>query len=67
MKIDAIALAKKIQIKFKTYQHQKQFSQIAKLITFAFQVLPSEYNQQIFGYIPHIFRQVILEDFFLFL
>jgi len=64
METDAIALAKKIQTQFETYQHQKQFAQIAKLITFAFQVLPREYNQQIFGYIPQIFRQVTVKDFF---
>ena len=62
MKIDAIALAKKIQLKLQTYRHEQQFSEIAKLITFAFQTIPNEYNQQIFGYIPQIFRQVILED-----
>ena len=64
METDAIAIAKKIQIKFQSYKQQKEFSQIAKLITFAFQVLPKEYNQQIFGYIPSLFRQVSLKDYF---
>lgn len=62
METDAIALAQKIQLKFASYKQQSEFSQIAKLITFSFQVLPREYNQQIFGYIPHIFRQVTLKD-----
>lgn len=63
MKIDAIALARKIQAQLEIYQQQKQFSQIGKLITFALQVLPSKYNQQIFGYIPELLRQVVIKDF----
>ncbi|MEM7592158.1 MAG: hypothetical protein AAF383_11675 [Cyanobacteria bacterium P01_A01_bin.83] len=62
MKIDAIALAKKIQTQLNIYQQQQQFSQIAKLITFALQVLPTEYNLQIFGDIPALFRQVEIKD-----
>ncbi len=64
METDAIALAKKIQLQFETYKHRQQFSQIAELITVALQVLPREYNQQIFGYIPQLFRQVTLKDSF---
>ena len=62
METDAIALAQKIQSQFEIYQRQQQFSQMAKLITVALQVLPQEYNQQIFGYIPALFRQVTLND-----
>lgn len=64
METDAIALAKKIQTQFELYKHQRQFSQIAKLITVALQVLPREYNQQIFGYIPELFQQVTLKESF---
>ena len=63
MKIDAIALAKKTQAQLKIYQQQQQYSQIAKLITFALQVLPSEYNRQIFGDIPTLFRLVKIKDY----
>ncbi len=60
MKIDAIALAKKFQRKFREHQQNGRYSQIADVITCALQILPSEYNRQIFGYIPGIFRQVEL-------
>ncbi|MGF1587654.1 MAG: hypothetical protein ACFCU7_00150 [Pleurocapsa sp.] len=61
MSEDAIALAKKIKIQFEYCQKQRQYSQIAKLITYALQVIPSNYNQQIFGYIPNLFSQVELD------
>ncbi|MBE9047932.1 hypothetical protein IQ255_26665 [Pleurocapsales cyanobacterium LEGE 10410] len=60
MNTDAIALAKKIKLYLENYQRQEQFSHIAKLITYALEVIPSEYNRQIFGYIPNIFREVEL-------
>ncbi len=58
---DAIALAKKIKIQFEHCQKRRQYSQMAKLITYALQVIPSDYNQQIFGYIPNLFSQVELD------
>ncbi len=61
MNEDAIALAKKIKIRLEYYQKQRQYSQIAKLITYSLQLLPSNYNQQIFGYIPNLFSQVELD------
>ncbi|MEM8673042.1 MAG: hypothetical protein AAGF83_04115 [Cyanobacteria bacterium P01_G01_bin.67] len=63
MKIDAIALAKKIQTQLQIYQQHQQFSQIAQLITFALQVLPSDYNRKIFGDIPTLFREVEIKDY----
>jgi len=63
MALDAIALAQKIKYQFEQYRAEKQFTQIAKLLTYALQVLPVEYNLQIFGYIPDLFRQVELYDY----
>lgn len=60
MNTQAIALAQKIQYSFEKYRQQEQFSYIAKLITYAFSVVPKNYNRQIFGYIPNIFREVEL-------
>jgi len=62
MVIDAIALAQKIKYQFEQYKAEKQFTQVAKLLAYALQILPREYNQQIFGYIPGIFRQIELHD-----
>lgn len=56
--MDTLTVAKSIQEKFIQLKQEKNFSEIAKLITYAFQVNPKEYNQQIFGYIPQIFREV---------
>lgn len=61
MKVDAIALARKFKTKFEEQKQQGQFAQVAKLITCSLQLIPSEYNRQIFGYIPGIFRQVELD------
>ena len=58
--VDAIAVAKKFKLQLKKYQRQRQFSQIADLVTYALKILPSDYNRQIFGYIPGLFRQVEL-------
>lgn len=58
MKIDAIALAKVIKIKFEQLKQDKNFPEIAKLITYSLQAIPKQYNIQIFGYIPNIFREV---------
>ncbi|MEL6927815.1 MAG: hypothetical protein AAFO95_04170 [Cyanobacteria bacterium J06600_6] len=63
MEPDAIALAKKIKYQFEQYQQQQQFEQLAKLLTYALQILPQAYNRQIFGYIPGIFRQVEIYDY----
>ncbi len=60
MDTDAIALAKKIQMQFKILKEQKQYADIAKLITYAWQVNPSHFNRQIFGYLPGIFREIEL-------
>ncbi len=57
---DAIALAKKIQIQFEIFKQQKQYQHIAKLISYAWQVNPSHFNHQIFGYLPGIFREIEL-------
>ena len=62
MTTEAIALAQKIKNQFEKYQSQQQFDLIARLITYGLQALPREYNQQIFGYIPHIFRQIEIAD-----
>lgn len=62
MATDAIALAKKIKRQFDSYKAQQQYKQIALLITSALEILPREYNQQIFGYIPRIFREIELHD-----
>ena len=61
MKANAIALARKFKTQFEELQQQNQFARIAQLITCSLQLIPSEYNQQIFGYIPGIFRQVELD------
>ena len=58
--VDAIAIAKKFELQLEEYKQQRQFSQIANLITCAFKILPNDYNRQIFGYIPGLFRQVEL-------
>ncbi|MDJ0567678.1 MAG: hypothetical protein QNJ53_01410 [Pleurocapsa sp. MO_192.B19] len=60
MNTDSITLAKKINSQFLDFKQQKQFSNIAKLLTYALQVNSSHYNQQIFGYIPQIFREIEL-------
>jgi hypothetical protein len=60
MDIDSITLAKDIKNKFEYFKKQRQFSHIAKLITYALQVNLNHCNQQIFGYIPKIFREVEL-------
>ena len=57
-----IALAKKVQAQFNIYQQQKQYAQIAKLITFALGILPNQYNRAIFGYIPYLFKQITIQD-----
>lgn len=62
MTTDAIALAQKVKHQFEEYKAQQQFKEIAQLIASALQILPREYNQQIFGYIPQIFRQIELKD-----
>ncbi|MGL4883975.1 MAG: hypothetical protein ACRC8K_23390 [Waterburya sp.] len=62
MDTEAIALAHKIQSQFEIFKQQRQFTKIAKLLTYALQVIPSQYNKQIFGYIPSIFREVIILD-----
>jgi hypothetical protein len=62
MTTDAIALAQKVKRQFEEYKAQQQFEEIAQLIASALQMLPREYNQQIFGYIPQIFRQIELRD-----
>ena len=61
MKANAIALARKFKTQFEELQQQNQFARIAQLITCSLQLIPSEYNRQIFGYIPGIFRQVELD------
>lgn len=60
MKVDAIALAKKFKLQFEECKKEKRFSRIADLIACALQILPSDYNRQIFGYIPGIFREIEL-------
>jgi hypothetical protein len=62
MTIDAIALAQKVKCQFEEYKVQQQFKEIAQLIPSALQILPREFNQQIFGYIPKIFRQIEIHD-----
>jgi hypothetical protein len=62
MNSEAIALAKKIQSQFEIFKQQKQFTQIAKLLTYALQVNPRHYNRQIFGHIPSIFREIVVLD-----
>jgi hypothetical protein len=62
MVTDAIALARKVQRQFEEYKAQQQFKAIAQLITSALEILPREYNQRIFGYIPQIFRQLEVND-----
>ena len=60
MNTDAIALAKKIKMQFKILKKQKQYTNIAKLITYAWQVNPSRFNRQIFSYLRGIFREIEL-------
>lgn len=60
MKVDAIALARKFKLQFEKYQQERRFSGIADTISCALQILPSDYNRQIFGYIPGIFREIEL-------
>ena len=61
MDIDSITLAKDIKNKFDYLKKQGQFSNIAKLIAYALQVNLNHHNQQTFGYIPKIFREVELK------
>ena len=63
MAVDEIALAKKVKSQFERLRSQQQFKSVAKLLTYALQILPSEYNRQIFGYIPGIFRQVEIRNY----
>ena len=60
MNTNAIALAHKIELYLEKYQQQRDFYNIAKLITYALGTIPSNYNRQIFGYIPNLFREVEL-------
>jgi hypothetical protein len=62
MTTDAIALAQKVKQQFEKFKAQRQFEELAQLIASSLQILPREYNQQIFGYIPQIFRQIELKD-----
>lgn len=62
MNSEAIALADKIQIQFEILKQQKQYTQIAQLLTYALQINPRQYNQQIFGHIPSIFREIVILD-----
>ena len=57
---DSIALVENIQSKFEYFKQQKQFYNIAKLLTYSLKVNSRQYNQQIFGYIPKIFREIEL-------
>lgn len=55
---NSIALAENIQSKLEYFKQQKQFHNIAKLLTYALKVNSKSENQRIFGYIPKIFREV---------
>ena len=61
MKVNAIALARKFKTQFEKLKQQRQFTRIAELISCSLQLIPSEYNRQIFGYIPGIFRQIEID------
>ncbi len=59
MSTDEIAIAaQKIQARFQKLKQDRDFPQIAKLITYSFQAITQQYNKQIFGYLPQIFREV---------
>ncbi len=60
MNIAQLTVAKNIDDKFKQLKQQENFPELAKLIAYAFQVNSKESNQQIFGYIPKIFREVAI-------
>ena len=50
--------AKNIKKQFIELQQKSQYSDIARLITHAFEVNSTASNKEIFGYIPRIFREV---------
>jgi len=58
MDIDTLSLSQEIEDKFKQLKQDNEFSEIARLITYAFQVNSRSDNQRIFGYIPSIFRTI---------
>ena len=58
MDIDTLNLNKKIKDKFQQFKQDKNYINIAKLITYSFQVISRENNIEIFDYIPDIFRTI---------
>lgn len=58
MNIDGFILSQQIEDEFKQLKQENNFIGIAKLITYAFQVNSNKHNQEIFGYIPGIFRTI---------
>ncbi|MEM8828433.1 MAG: hypothetical protein AAGE96_03635 [Cyanobacteria bacterium P01_G01_bin.19] len=62
MKVDKLDLSHKIAAKFQQLKQEQNFVDIAKLITYSIRVNSQPANQQIFGYIPRIFRVVEIAD-----
>ena len=58
MNIDTLNLSKKIEAKFQQFKQEKNYKNIAKLITYSLQVVSRQNNVEIFGYVPGIFRIV---------
>lgn len=58
MNIDQASLSKKIEQKFHEFNQNKNYTDIAKLITYSFQVNSRQHNIGFFGYIPGIFRVI---------
>ena len=64
MNIDQVSLSKKIENKFHEFKQDNNYADIAKLITYSFQVNSRQHNVDLFDYIPGIFRvvEISLDD-----
>ena len=56
MNTDTLNLRKKIKDRLQQFKQEKNYRDIAKLITYSFQVVSRQDNIEIFNYIPSIFR-----------
>ena len=59
---DTLSLSRNIEEKFRQFKQEKNFSNIAKLITHALQFNSRQHNIKLFGYIPQLFRTVAISS-----
>ena len=61
---NTIAVQEDLQKRLNHLKSSSNYSEIAKLLSYALENVPSEINHQIFDYIPHLFREIELQDAF---